>query len=563
MPNWKKVIVSGSNAVLNQITASGAIVSTNANSNLSGSFSGSFQGDGSNLTGISAGTNLTQSIFVTQNGDDITGTVGDITKPFATLVSASQAATTGSTIFVYPGTYEVIFPTNLAKPGVDYYFYPGSTVTRDSGGTTFDVTGFVDGEPCNVYGHANWELGSNSYHLWNGEPNWSYTFQANNITSDSTYTIVNGFTGNSSDIASWEFRMMSSSAGNAFYQQDGTNNGLLHIDCDKIITKNVCIGTANGQHSGIIKAKRMESTNDFAFDGYPNFNGWTFLVDEAVGVGSLPGMSQTKGAYKFIQGTSGNSIIIGNASGILLGEGNGSGGFDGVLHHTGYTQYLEADAMNAESKYIGGRVDHLRQDSSGIIDFNWSPPDLGGSITNTGRIDQTNGTIYADCSAHTSFSNHIVISGGTFIGRGSLSNQYPIGQITISGGEFIWKGIMDFFVNSTNYGSVRNIINLSGGVCKIEGTINIDGANFTSNLPSRIIDFDGGKLILNGATLTTVDTTQPTPAIYPDQNRDVHVFSGGINYNQTGSNALLAASGSGYSLTNILGGIIIEDTSVE
>ena len=49
MPNWKKVIVSGSNAVLNQITASGAIISTNANSNLSGSFSGSFEGSLKNV----------------------------------------------------------------------------------------------------------------------------------------------------------------------------------------------------------------------------------------------------------------------------------------------------------------------------------------------------------------------------------------------------------------------------------------------------------------------------------------------------------------------------------
>ena len=63
MPNWKKVIVSGSNAVLNQITASGAIVSTDANSNLSGSFSGSFQGDGTNLNLASNTTIPTQNPF--------------------------------------------------------------------------------------------------------------------------------------------------------------------------------------------------------------------------------------------------------------------------------------------------------------------------------------------------------------------------------------------------------------------------------------------------------------------------------------------------------------------
>ena len=65
-----------------------------------------------------AGTNLTQSIFVTQNGDDTTGTIGNMSKPFATLESASQAAITGSTIFVYPGTY-TLGTDNLAREGVD------------------------------------------------------------------------------------------------------------------------------------------------------------------------------------------------------------------------------------------------------------------------------------------------------------------------------------------------------------------------------------------------------------------------------------------------------------
>ena len=44
MPNWKKLIVSGSDATLNSLEVVHA----------SGSFSGSYQGDGSNLTGIDA-----------------------------------------------------------------------------------------------------------------------------------------------------------------------------------------------------------------------------------------------------------------------------------------------------------------------------------------------------------------------------------------------------------------------------------------------------------------------------------------------------------------------------
>ena len=93
MANWKKIIVSGSNAHLNQITASsltndnilvagvgGAlessgitydgsdlglgssiITSTGATSILSGSFSGSFEGDGSKLTGLVTELNISSS----------------------------------------------------------------------------------------------------------------------------------------------------------------------------------------------------------------------------------------------------------------------------------------------------------------------------------------------------------------------------------------------------------------------------------------------------------------------------------------------------------------------
>lgn len=120
MANWKKIIVSGSNAHLAQITSSvltndnliiagvgGAlessgltltgttlnigsniITSTGASSILSGSFSGSFQGDGSGLTGLPtsldiAGNTGTDTIdllndtFTIDGGTSLTATVTD------------------------------------------------------------------------------------------------------------------------------------------------------------------------------------------------------------------------------------------------------------------------------------------------------------------------------------------------------------------------------------------------------------------------------------------------------------------------------------------------------
>jgi hypothetical protein len=48
MPNWKKLLVSGSDANLSSLSVDSSISAAS----FSGSFSGSFEGDGSNLSGI-------------------------------------------------------------------------------------------------------------------------------------------------------------------------------------------------------------------------------------------------------------------------------------------------------------------------------------------------------------------------------------------------------------------------------------------------------------------------------------------------------------------------------
>ena len=519
-----------------------------------------------------SGTNLTQSIFVTQNGNDSTGTIGDIAKPFKTLISASQAAESGSTIFVYPGIYEE--DENLAKAGVDYHFYPNTVVTA-SDETLFDHTGFNDA--CNVYGYADFHILDGASSLVQGPSNFSYTFQARDIVSHTDSPIVDRYTANALDIANWSFRYMESNSSHCFFQQASANNGLLNIECDEILAKEgSCISTGNGQHSGIIKAKSLKALQGFCVKVYSDPNSWTFLVDEAAGTGAITepffNSSTNQGAYQFINsGTTaedGRPVIIGNASGIQLGSGGGASDFNGTLYHTGEVKYLDADAMLKDAKYIGGSARYINQNSEGTLILHWNVPSLGGANTNTGAIRQTDGIIQADCTNNFNFAQPINISGGTFIGTGTLTNKFNFasGDISISGGTFIWRGIMNYFNNPNDYSTLTRIIELTNtGVCKIEGTINFLGSGMSASRGvAKIVDYKGGKLILNGATLTTVDTQfGPTPAIYPDQDRDVYIFSGGVNYNQTGSNALLLASGSGHSLTNVLGGMIIEDADVE
>ena len=61
MATWKKVIVSGSDAILNQLNVSTnqQIGTAQSTTFLTGSFTGSFKGDGSGLTGLSSANNTT------------------------------------------------------------------------------------------------------------------------------------------------------------------------------------------------------------------------------------------------------------------------------------------------------------------------------------------------------------------------------------------------------------------------------------------------------------------------------------------------------------------------
>lgn len=100
MANWKKVIVSGSNAEINQLNVGGSnqqISGSAAATRLSGSFSGSFSGDGSNLTGVvaTAGSALSQSTGITAFNYDGSAT--------ATVSVSGASALNANTITKWTG----------------------------------------------------------------------------------------------------------------------------------------------------------------------------------------------------------------------------------------------------------------------------------------------------------------------------------------------------------------------------------------------------------------------------------------------------------------------------
>lgn len=129
-------------------------------------------------------TDLGKILFVSETGDDSTGKKGDINKPFRNIYGAKSAATSGDTVYVFPGTWtydntnsvsnpyngNIETQVNLWKDGVNYYFSPGSKVVFSNQTVTGDRMYLFSPmssnyETCNIYGELEWEgssIGANS-----------------------------------------------------------------------------------------------------------------------------------------------------------------------------------------------------------------------------------------------------------------------------------------------------------------------------------------------------------------------------------------------------------------
>ncbi len=79
---------------------------------------------------------LKNVVFVAKNGNDATGMLDRLDKPFLTLLAAQSAANSGYTIWVWPGTY-TYSSGGLGKAGVNWHFVDGAIAS-------FGAIGFID-----------------------------------------------------------------------------------------------------------------------------------------------------------------------------------------------------------------------------------------------------------------------------------------------------------------------------------------------------------------------------------------------------------------------------------
>ena len=101
---------------------------------------------------------IANSIFVNENGDDVTGAPYNMYTPYRNIYTAVSAAVAGDTIIVYPGLYTHLNGEALIKEGVNLYLMEGANVVIDKVNTSTLTFNNKHG----IYGNGNLTLNSNA-----------------------------------------------------------------------------------------------------------------------------------------------------------------------------------------------------------------------------------------------------------------------------------------------------------------------------------------------------------------------------------------------------------------
>ena len=200
--------------------------------------------------------NVGNAVFVDAvNGNDSTGLRGRSDLPFLTLAAAKTAASSGDTITVRPGSYS---GTNLLKDGVNWYFYPGGTVTQTSGSGIFDDTSSgANGSVTSVIGGSGRFI-SNAYVIKSNAPASNITLNADFIGGSNQFLVKHSGTGTITINA------------NQLYSATGPVIWWLYGSGDMVVNAHViqgvktaiyCSGTASGGGQLYVRSDLIKETS--------------------------------------------------------------------------------------------------------------------------------------------------------------------------------------------------------------------------------------------------------------------------------------------------------------
>src|SRR3990167_6464847 len=128
-------------------------------------------------------------LLIAANGSDATGTRGRWDRPYASLNAASVASLSGDLIIVFPGTYTEANP-NLTKDNVNWYFYPGVTVTSTTPAATAIFSDSLGAMTCGIFGEGIFTAAGVSSVIRLGNPATNFIFESNYTTGEQTMSVL-------------------------------------------------------------------------------------------------------------------------------------------------------------------------------------------------------------------------------------------------------------------------------------------------------------------------------------------------------------------------------------
>lgn len=469
------------NVVANSATAS---FITNAQTSSMSVLTSSFAVTASHALNAGAATNFTQSLFVTPTGDDSTAVVGDMLKPFQTILAATHSANEGDTIIVYPGVY---FPSaQIGKDRVNYYFYPGAIVS----GSIQLLSGTY--EKLNIRGHGTFKT------KYNGAP---VGCTANGYFECDTVEFAglqsSGYAGSPTfaQNVSADSRGILQLKGDYKYGLDDTArvgngfNAAMRFGAGNIIANCNCFVSSSSNMMGIEIA--TTTTTDVIFNGDVfASNGRAVYTNDRASHVTLTGRFQTgdQGTYDAIYITPayiGRYIINGEILGSIRIDTGETG--DSGIQIDGF-QECSSSPNNAAVRIDGGynTLNHTVRASEVIFDVNGGETHFYGSAyvssNSTGKLFD--------------------VSAGKFVwnGMNTGTNIRALSNV-VSGGELVINGPLEHYGSS--YPNNTECFALSGGTLEINNKVRYH-QNTTG---SGIVDMSGGYLKLNGAELVHNDGT--------------------------------------------------------
>jgi hypothetical protein len=356
MAEWKKVIVSGSAAVLSQVNVATnqQITNSQATTFLTGSFTGSFKGDGSALTGIAAN--------------------------FPTVATTDLA--TSNQIFVSDGASKYITYGNLVTDLAGAGQGTSNLTTGDTGDSlalTSQIT--VTGVTASLFGNAstvttNANLTGNVTSVGNATTIASGVVTSAMITDD---TIVNADINTAAAIAYTKLNLASSTihsgsffngitvvSGSSQISYTGLSNTPAGIVSGSTLAAGSGQGsttlTTNGVSSGDVTATGLGTA------GTPTFAGLTISTN-ALAVNNANGITTNNTTFPIANTTATTINLGGAATAINIGAATGTTTVNNNLSVMG-TLYVQGSvtAISSSNLYVADQFILLASGSAAAVD---------------------------------------------------------------------------------------------------------------------------------------------------------------------------------------------------